>query len=225
MEAYREGFLASANGKLLTDNPYPSNEATSWKWAQGWQAHKELRAQGIDGSANSSLRDFDKHIFSQGRQAAANGKTYDENPYSHQSAAHRSWHLGWRDLKEYRKRAYGESFIDPFPWFATNFPKENWLHETIDTSKHGQVIRVKSSIIYLIALTSFILGLVFFNYDFPIVGGILTLLVMPTLLLYPMLRFLFGGRGGAIPMAAAFVAQNVLKYKILKWLENKDRSR
>lgn len=223
MDAYRAGFLASANGKTADDNPHVNDTRKSTEWARGWVAHKKLRGESFEDPIQGAYQLVNRNIWTEGRLAAANGKTAEENPYKLDSEQHWSWHLGWRDLKEYRRQKYREPFIDPFPAFSDAAPDGGAMHETIETTKYGNVRRMKSSAILSLAIFSFIGSLIALSLNYAVLAGILGLLVAPTLLLYPMFRFLFGGKGGAVPMAAAFVAQNVLKYKMLKWLEKREK--
>lgn len=225
MDAYRSGFLASANGQKATDNPYASDAKRSQEWASGWAAHKEMRGESFGVELRNKHKDLNNAIWSEGRLAAANGKSAEDCPYELDSEKHWSWHLGWRNFKEYRHMTHGEAFVDPFRTLSQTKHLSDSAFEVISTSKHGYVKRLRSTLILALAIISFLYSLVFLLLDYLVLAGILGLLVAPTLLLYPIFRFLFGGKGGAVPMAAAFVAQNVLKYKVLKWLDNRERSR
>ena len=87
------------------------------------------------------------------------------------------------------------------------------IYETIKTINGNTVTRIKSSIFYWLAIISFILG-AYLLYEGILIGGFLSLTLAPFLILYPPIRFLFGGRDSVAAVVTTAVVEEVLKAKI-----------
>ena len=90
-----------------------------------------------------------------------------------------------------------------------------WPYETVQALNGNYVTRIKSSVFHWGALVAFISGVVFLSYGLRM-GGFLVLTLAPFLLLYPIVRFLVGGKDSAIAVVTTVVVQEVLKHQIRK---------
>ena len=106
---------------------------------------------------------------------------------------------------------------------ADNSPTA-WPYETIRTSNGDFVRRLRSSLFYWAAFVAFVGGLTMFSRDVA-AGGILILTLAPCLLLYPLIRFFFGGKDGVLAAITTVVVEEVLKHQILKALDKPRRRR
>lgn len=82
--------------------------------------------------------------------------------------------------------------------------------------------RFKSDLFYFVSIISFISGCILVLNDRNF-GAFLVLTASPFFLLYPLVRFLFGGKGGLLPAAVTFVAQEVIKTKIKNSLDKHNK--
>jgi|GEM_PF-1916547 len=106
---------------------------------------------------------------------------------------------------------------------AANRPTA-WPYETIRTLNGDIVRRLRSSLFCWAALVAFVTGMTLLPRDVAD-GGIFILTLGPCLLLYPLIRFLFGGKDGVVPAVTAVIVEEVLKHQILKGLEKPRRRR
>ena len=84
--------------------------------------------------------------------------------------------------------------------------------------------RFKSGLFYYASIISFISGWIMLINDLPL-GGFLIITASPFFLLYPLVRFLFGGKGGLLPAVVTFLAQEVIKSKIQSSLDKNKKKR
>ena len=83
--------------------------------------------------------------------------------------------------------------------------------------------RVKSSVFFLASLASFIVGILMFdNGNFK--GGILLIFtIVPILLLYPAIRFFFGGKDSLFAVFRTIIVEEVVKNRILNSVNEKEK--
>lgn len=93
--------------------------------------------------------------------------------------------------------------------------KSAWLYETVEAVTGRRVTRLRSSIFYLGGLASFIVGILLILNE-QLGGGGLVLFLAPCLLLYPVVRFLFGGKDSVAAAVTTVVVEEVLKNEIRK---------
>lgn len=93
-----------------------------------------------------------------------------------------------------------------------------WPYETVQALNGNYVTRIKSSLFHWGALVAFISGVVFLSYGL-LMGGFLVLTLAPFLLLYPLVRFLVGGKDSAIAVVTTAVVEEVLKHQIGKAID------
>lgn len=89
------------------------------------------------------------------------------------------------------------------------------LFENYETLRGRKVTRVKSSVFFLASLTSFIVGILMFDNG-NLKGGILLIFtIVPILLLYPVIRFFFGGKDSLVAVVGTIVVEEVVKKGII----------
>jgi hypothetical protein len=77
------------------------------------------------------------------------------------------------------------------------------------------IARLRSEVFYWGAFTSCVAGLYFLGNGI-ILGTLLMLTVAPALALYPLMRFLLGGRDSKLAALAAFALQELLKHALTR---------
>jgi len=93
------------------------------------------------------------------------------------------------------------------------------IYEEVETLKGQKIQQIKSSIFYRTGWVCLILGIVLISNEMWS-GGSLVLTVFLCLMLYPLIRFLLGGKDGLLPMVITFIVEEVLKNKFINILEN-----
>ena len=99
-----------------------------------------------------------------------------------------------------------------------------WPYETVRALNGNYVTRPRSSLFYWGALVALIAGIVLLSNG-SFVGGFLILTVAPCLLLYPLVRFLFGGKDSAVAVVTTVVVEEVLKNEFFKAVDRSSRKR
>lgn len=120
---------------------------------------------------------------------------------------------------------FKETDSDQFPQSGScggESPDSRWSYETVRVFSGNYVTRLRSALFYWTALLSFITGSVLLYHDF-MVGGFLVLTLAPCLLLYPLIRFLFGGKDSVGAVVTTAIAEEILKGEILKASEKSSR--
>jgi hypothetical protein len=93
------------------------------------------------------------------------------------------------------------------------------------TLQNGSIhTRFKSGFFYSASIIAFVSGFIMLFNDLPL-GGFLILTASPFFLLYPLVRFFFGGKDGLLPAVVTFVAQEVIKSKIQSSLDKNKKKR
>lgn len=90
-----------------------------------------------------------------------------------------------------------------------------WILETVRASSGNHVTRVKSSLFYWGAAVSLAVGIFLLSREV-LVGATLVLTLLPCLLLYPLIRFLFGGKDSLGAAVVTVVVEEFLKGEIKK---------
>jgi hypothetical protein len=98
------------------------------------------------------------------------------------------------------------------------------IYETVPAFSGNDVLRVRSSLFYWGALSAFITGVTLFYYGFG-PGGFLVMTLTPCLLLYPLIRFLFGGKDSVGAVITTVVVEEVVKRQILNSLTDPKKKR
>jgi hypothetical protein len=96
------------------------------------------------------------------------------------------------------------------------------IYETVPAFSGNNVVRVRSSLFYWGALSAFITGVTLFYYGFG-PGGFLVMTLTPCLLLYPLVRFLFGGKDSVGAVITTVVVEEVVKRQILNSLDDSSK--
>ena len=99
--------------------------------------------------------------------------------------------------------------------------KDTWLRETVYTSD-GKKLRIRSYIFYWGIFWSIVLGIILLSKQM-IFGGFLILTASPFLLLYPIIRFLFGGKDSIGAVLTTAVVEELLKNEIKKSARKKKK--
>ena len=94
-------------------------------------------------------------------------------------------------------------------------------YESGDVEKHQ---RVKSGIFYWSSFWSFIIGIVLVVNEV-VFGFALIMTACPIFALYPLVRFLFGGKDSVWSAVSTFILEEFLKGKAVDFIEGKRRKR
>lgn len=89
----------------------------------------------------------------------------------------------------------------------------DWPYETYRAVSGRHVTRVRSSVFYLGGVGSILVGIILLSNE-QISGGFLILFLAPCLLLYPAVRFLFGGKDSIAAAVTTVVVEEFLKSEI-----------
>jgi hypothetical protein len=100
----------------------------------------------------------------------------------------------------------------------------SWPYETVHMVTGNHVTRLRSTLFYWGAAASFITGIILLSNEL-LVGGFLALTLAPCLLLYPLIRFLFGGKDSIAAAVTTVVVEEVLKGEIQKAADKLSRKR
>ena len=95
-------------------------------------------------------------------------------------------------------------------------------YESDDGEKHQ---RIKSGIFYWSSFWSFIIGVILFANEAYRTGITLILTACPVLALYPLVRFLFGGKDNVWSAVSTFILEEFLKGQAVDFIERKKRKR
>ena len=98
------------------------------------------------------------------------------------------------------------------------------LYETVETLNGNRVTRIKSSFFYWASLISFVFGIYLISQEI-LFGAALSITLAPGLLMYPPVRFLFGGKDSVVAVVATGIFEEVLKAKIGEILGDKKKKR
>jgi len=93
------------------------------------------------------------------------------------------------------------------------------LIEDFTTVNGSNKKRVRSSVFVILSMVSLILGLVLLNFGYLKLGILCWVTVFPILLLYPIIRFLFGGKDSLVAVVGTVVVEEVIKSQIVKKIE------
>ena len=99
-----------------------------------------------------------------------------------------------------------------------------WPYETILAFSGNYVTRIKSSIFYWGALLSFGSGVTLLYQEY-MLGGFFVLTLAPCLLLYPLIRLLFGGRDSVGAVVTTAVVEEITKGEISNAIERSKRKK
>ena len=113
--------------------------------------------------------------------------------------------------------------IDDPDMMSKTLEKTRWPLETVQLRSGRHKKRIRSSVFFLSAIFSFLYGMSrAFSGDVE-AGFFILLSVTPFLFIYPVVRFLFGGRDSVVAVIATVVVDEVIKSKIISNLEKKNR--
>ena len=82
--------------------------------------------------------------------------------------------------------------------------------EEVETLRGRRIERVKSGIFYYSGWICLILGIVLVSNEI-MLGGFLVLTAFPCLMLYPLIRYLLGGKDSLLAVATTVIVEEVLK--------------
>lgn len=91
-----------------------------------------------------------------------------------------------------------------------------WPQEIIRTRSGTDVVRIRSFVFYRGAVVSIFGGIALYLYGHHTIGGALILTVAPCLLLYPAVRYLFGGKDSIGATITTAVVEVLLKLELRK---------
>ena len=94
-----------------------------------------------------------------------------------------------------------------------NNDEKEFVYETVTSINGVKVRRIKSSLFYLFSAISFFLGVgsLIAEKQF---GVFLLFTLFPIFLIYPLIRFIFGGKDSVVGVVATVVVSEVLKNKL-----------
>lgn len=96
------------------------------------------------------------------------------------------------------------------------------FYETVKAINGNKVTRLKSALFYWAGFGCFFAGIFLLTQELSI-GAALIMFASPCLLLYPLIRFLFGGKDSVGAIIATAVVEEVLKDEIRKSGKKKNR--
>lgn len=99
-----------------------------------------------------------------------------------------------------------------------------WPFEVVRAESEEGVKRLRVSFFLLAALISLTAGIVLLSREY-MAGGFLVLTLAPCLLLYPLVRFFFGGKDSIGAAVTTAIVEEVLKGEILKAAEKSSKRR
>lgn len=98
------------------------------------------------------------------------------------------------------------------------------LFETVQILNGNTVTRIKSSAFYYTALVLFPIGIYLLTREIYF-GATILITLVPCLLLYPLIRFLFGGKDSVAAVVTTIVVEEVVKAKVSDALREKKKKR
>lgn len=101
--------------------------------------------------------------------------------------------------------------------------KYDWPYEEIQAIRGNYGKRIRSSVFHFGAIISLLIGITFLINSIYGAGLFLILTLFPILILYPILRFLLGGKDSVLAIAATVITEEVLKSKISKVLDKSSK--
>jgi hypothetical protein len=105
---------------------------------------------------------------------------------------------------------------------GTESDDSSWLYETVCLFSGNYVVRVRSLLFYWGALLSFVTGITLLYHGY-MVGGSLVMTLTPCLLLYPLIRFLFGGKDSVGAVITTVVVEELMKGQIFKAIDGSSK--
>lgn len=203
-DAYKEGWRAFANLLPCSENPY-QDEDRSADWNDGWSDFAKQRPglyqkyfaedEGVSDTNGSKINTMGKE-FQVGMAAHVRGLPRFKNPYKNESEVS-NWNAGWDSV---------------------TFNEPNWPFQLFVTRKGNVEERITTSFFYFTALVLIVCGVIFVNAGLESLGVSLVSF-SPIFMLYPAIRFFFGGKGGIVPAAVTIFVEKYLRYKISSALE------
>ncbi|WP_260294131.1 hypothetical protein [Sedimenticola hydrogenitrophicus] len=97
-----------------------------------------------------------------------------------------------------------------------------WPYETVEMITGKYKKRIQSSIFYWSSLISFSVGVYLIVND-KMIGAFFAITLAPFLLLYPLVRFLFGGKDSVGVVVATAIAEEVIKHKVFKAIDESSK--
>lgn len=107
---------------------------------------------------------------------------------------------------------------------AAHHTGSSWPYETVRMMTGNHVTRLRSSLFYWGGTASFITGVILLSRE-SLSGGFLVLTLTPFLLLYPLIRFLFGGKDSLAAVVTTVVVEELLKQQIQKAVNKSSKRR
>ena len=102
---------------------------------------------------------------------------------------------------------------------------KNYFFEEYESGDGEKIQRVKSGIFYWSSFWSFIIGVILVTNEVFRTGVTLILTACPVLALYPLVRFLFGGKDSVWSAVSTFVLEEFLKGQAFDFIERKKRKK
>lgn len=96
---------------------------------------------------------------------------------------------------------------------------KKYLYEEVESVRGRKVMHIKSSLFLWSAPTSLIVGVFLLSHK-TVLGGVFLVTLAPFLILYPIVRFLLGGRDSLFGVLVTYMVEEVLKYKLANRSKN-----
>ncbi|MDR5904867.1 ankyrin repeat domain-containing protein [Franzmannia qiaohouensis] len=100
----------------------------------------------------------------------------------------------------------------------------HWPFEIVRTPRGESIKRIRTSTLYLSAIISFSTGIYLIKEDL-LAGVLLAFTITLCLILYPPIRFLFGGKDSLAAAITTVVAEELIKSQIIKKTDSNRRRR
>lgn len=221
--AFLDGKLAHANEVERSKNPYAgSDERLATQWDSGWLAHAQARKK-LHGSSDDDTdasvpwrADTNSQPYRDGQLAHANEIERSKNPYAgSDDEMARQWSAAW-DAHERARKGHGDN------WGDSVGAHRVWPFEEFQTLKGSVERRLRSSLFNWGGLVAFIAGIALLSNQV-VGGGFFAITLALCLILYPFVRFLFGGKDGVVPAITTAIVEEVLKHQIIKASDREPR--
>ena len=100
--------------------------------------------------------------------------------------------------------------------------KARWPYEARIAVKGGEFTRIRSSVFYWSSLAAFVLG-AFLISDEMYIGAFFVMTLSPFLLLYPLVRYLFGGKDSIGVVITTAIAEEYLKSELKRAVDKRSK--
>ncbi|MCC5869266.1 MAG: ankyrin repeat domain-containing protein [Gammaproteobacteria bacterium] len=246
-ESHRKikALLANATAKWpdsriepIASDKIEVKEATPvWSLPQSWPYGSTRTLGAYDSNGHTSLMraaidgdlELVEKLLSDGADPTLKDRdwgTSTAETYAARSAASSESHRKIKTLLANATAKWPDSRIEPIASDKIEVKEATptWPYESFRTLRGNYIERVRTSVFVWSSLVCFSVG-VYLIVQQKTFGGFLILTVSPCLLLYPLVRLLFGGRDSVGAVVTTVVVEEVLKSEVKNAIENRSKRR